>query len=144
MGNGAPVGGKSAKTSSAPGAPLPGQSVTQRVIREVTVGGGRFAPGHLGELTQIVPFEMVDAVLAETGAEQVRVRALPSRVVIYLLLAAALFGDCGYRQVWARLVAGLDGLAVARPSAAGLAAPVGQVHQAQVAGAAVDEGADRR
>src|SRR4051812_49548890 len=62
---------------------------------------------------------MVDAVLAETGAEQVRVRALPSRVVIYLLLAAALFGECGYRQVWARLVAGLDGLAVARPSAAG-------------------------
>jgi transposase IS4-like protein/DDE family transposase len=101
---------------------LPGQSVTQRVVREVTVGAGRFAPGHLGELTQIVPFEMVDAVLAETGAEQVRVRALPSRVVIYLLLAAALFGECGYRQVWARLVAGLDGLAVARPSAAGLAA----------------------
>ena len=26
-----------------------------------------FAPGHLGELTQIVPFEMVDGVLAETG-----------------------------------------------------------------------------
>jgi hypothetical protein len=23
-------------------------------------------PGHLGELTRIVPFEMVDAVLAET------------------------------------------------------------------------------
>jgi hypothetical protein len=32
------------------------------------VAEGVFAPGHLGELTRIVPFEMVDAVLAETGA----------------------------------------------------------------------------
>lgn len=68
-----------------------------------------FAPGHLGELTQIVPFEMVDAVLAETGATERRLRGLPSRVVVYLLLAAGLFAELGYRQVWARLVAGLEG-----------------------------------
>jgi hypothetical protein len=67
-----------------------------------------FAPGHLGELTQIVPFEMVDEVLAATGRTQVRVRALPSRVVVYLLLAAGLFAELGYRQVWARLVSGWD------------------------------------
>jgi hypothetical protein len=30
---------------------------------------------------------MVDAVLAETGRTQERVRVLPSRVVVYLLLA---------------------------------------------------------
>ena len=36
------------------------------ITRAVTVAGGRFAPGHLGELTQQVPFEMVDAVLEET------------------------------------------------------------------------------
>jgi Insertion element 4 transposase N-terminal/Transposase DDE domain len=101
---------------------LPDQSDTCRVVREVTVAAGRFAPGHLGELTQIVPFEMVDAVVAETGAQQLRVRSLPSRVVVYLLLAGALFAGCGYRQVWARMVAGLDGLATADPSAAGLAA----------------------
>ena len=65
---------------------------------------------------------MVDAALDETGAVQQRVRDLPSRVVVYLLLAGALFVECGYRQVWARLVAGLDGLPVAEPSAAGLAA----------------------
>jgi transposase IS4-like protein len=40
------------------------------------VAAGRFAPGHLGELTQIVPFEMVGEALAETG-EQRRVRDLP-------------------------------------------------------------------
>lgn len=82
---------------------------------------GVFAPGHLGELTQIVPFEMVDAVLAQTRTTQRRIRDLPSRVVVYLLLAAALFTECGYRQVWARLVAGLDLTAVAMPSAAALA-----------------------
>ncbi len=31
------------------------------------VADGVFAPGHLGELTQIVPFEMVDTVLAQTN-----------------------------------------------------------------------------
>jgi hypothetical protein len=72
------------------------------------VAAGRFAPGHLGELTQVVPFEMVDEVLADTGAVQSRVRDLPSRVVVYLLLAAGLFAECGYRQVWARLTASTD------------------------------------
>lgn len=83
-----------------------------------------YAPGHLGELTQIVPFEMVDAVLAETRRVQQRVRDLPSRVVVYLLLAGALFAEVGYRQVWSRLVTGLDPAIgpVASPSAAALAA----------------------
>jgi Insertion element 4 transposase N-terminal/Transposase DDE domain len=87
----------------------------------VTVAGGRFAPGHIGELTRIVPFEMVDAALAETGTRQHRVRDLPSRVVVYLLLAGALFADLGYPRVWARMIAGLDGLDVADPTAGGLA-----------------------
>jgi hypothetical protein len=86
----------------------------------ITVAEGRFAPGHLGELTQQIPFEMVDEVLAATGAVQVRVRDLPSRVVVYLLLAGCLFAELGYRKVWQRLVAGLDGLPVASPGAAAL------------------------
>jgi hypothetical protein len=96
-------------------------SVISRVVR---VAAGAFAPGHIGELTRIVPFEMVDAVLAETGAQQQRVRDLPSRVVVYLLLAAALFADLGYGQVWTRMIAGLGGtggLSVAVPTAGALA-----------------------
>lgn len=81
---------------------------------------GVFAPGHLGELTRIVPFEMVDAVLAETGRTQRRLRLLPSRVIVYLLLAAGLFPDVGYPGVWDKLVAGLRGLALTRPSGTGL------------------------
>lgn len=93
------------------------QSVIHRTI---TVAAGRFAPGHLGELTQQVPFELVDAVLAQTGRAQSRIRDLPARVVVYLLLAGCLFAEVGYPGVWQRLTAGLDGLKVAAPTASAL------------------------
>jgi len=86
------------------------------ISRQVTVAAGVFAPGHLGELTQIVPFEMVDAALAETASTLRRVRLLPARVTVYLLLAGCLFAEVGYRQVWHKLTAGLTGLVVADPS----------------------------
>ncbi|MFJ6463144.1 transposase domain-containing protein [Streptomyces sp. NPDC091387] len=53
------------------------------ITRPVTVAAGRFTPGHLGELTAVVPFELVDAVLAETRSVQRRLRDLPSRAGIY-------------------------------------------------------------
>jgi hypothetical protein len=84
------------------------------------VAAGPFAAGHLGELTQQIPFEMIDEALAETGAVQRRVRDVPARVAVYLLLAGCLFGGLGYRQVWQKLVAGLDGLVVAGPTEAAL------------------------
>jgi hypothetical protein len=90
------------------------------ISRAVTVAGGRFAPGHLGELTQQVPFEMVDSVLEEACRVQRRVRDLPARVVVYLLLAGCLFAELGYLQVWHRLTAGLDGLQAAAPTAAAM------------------------
>lgn len=102
------------------------------VCGDVGVAEGRFAPGHVGELTQIVPFEMVDAALEETRTLQQRLRDLPSRVVVYLLLAGCLFPEVGYCGVWRKLTAGLDtGLdpgpgasgapAIPRPSASALA-----------------------
>ena len=90
------------------------------ITRAVTVAGGRFAPGHLGELTQQVPFEMIDAVLEQTCRVQRRARDLPARVVVYLLLAGCLFAELGYPQVWGRLTAGLDGLAAAAPTASAM------------------------
>jgi Insertion element 4 transposase N-terminal/Transposase DDE domain len=88
------------------------------ITRVVMVAGGRFAPGHLGELTQQVPFEMVDAVLEQTCRVERRVRDLPARVVVYLLLAGCLFAELGYAQVWRRLAAGLDGLSAAPTASA--------------------------
>lgn len=81
---------------------------------------GAFAPGHLGELTQAMPFDMVDEALAETRAVQSRVRDLPSRVVVYLLLAACLFPELGYPGVWRKLTASLDSLDPATPTAGAL------------------------
>lgn len=66
-----------------------------------------FAPGHLGELTQVVPPELVDAVLEETGARERRLRCLPSRVGVYFVLALGLFEHLGARLVWTKLAAGL-------------------------------------
>lgn len=79
-----------------------------------------FAPGHLGELTRLVPFEMVDDVLAMTRRTEVRVRLLPARVVMYLLLAGCLFAELGYRQVWSKLTSGLSGLPLTAPSGSAL------------------------
>jgi Insertion element 4 transposase N-terminal/Transposase DDE domain len=98
---------------------LPAQSATTTFTRTVTVASGVFAPGHLGELTPYLPFELVDDVLEQTGTTQQRLRDLPSRVGVYFVLALGLFPRVGYAQVWAKLtggLAGLAGLAVARPS----------------------------
>ncbi|MFT3871872.1 MAG: IS4 family transposase [Nocardioides sp.] len=67
-----------------------------------------FSAGHLGELTRIVSFDLVDAAISAAGATQKRLRRLPTRVVVYVLLAGVLFADVGYRQVLRRLAAGAD------------------------------------
>ena len=94
------------------------ESVITRVIR---TAAGVFAPGHLGELTQQVDFALVDAVLEETGSRERRLRLLPSRVVVYFVLALALFEDCSYQAVWAKMTRELAGLGLAKPAASSLA-----------------------
>ena len=84
------------------------------------MAAGVFAPGQLGELTRVVPFELVDAVLEEAGARERRLRVLPSRVGVYFVLALGLFPRAGYLGVWAKLTAALDGLGLAVPSARAL------------------------
>ena len=68
------------------------------ITRQVTVAAGVFAPGHLGELTQIVPFEMAGQALAATGTTRARLQVLP--VAGGGLCAGAggcLFAELGYR-----------------------------------------------
>jgi Insertion element 4 transposase N-terminal/Transposase DDE domain len=99
---------------------LQDESVITRTIR---TAAGVFAPGQLGELTQVIDFALVDAVLEETGATERRVRLLPSRVVVYFVLALALFEQFSYQGVWAKLTGELRaaGLAVASPAVSSLA-----------------------
>ena len=82
----------------------------------VTVAAGAFAPGHLGELTRYLPFELADDVLEMTGAVQKRMRALPSRVGMYFVLAMTLFPGIGYLRVWDKMTAALEDLGLPRPS----------------------------
>ena len=78
------------------------------VPRPVTVAAGVLAPGHLGELTGYVPFELVDDVLEETLTVQRRTRLLLigmmaagfaliglSHDVVPIALGAALCGGGG-------------------------------------------------
>jgi Insertion element 4 transposase N-terminal/Transposase DDE domain len=61
----------------------------------------------VGVLTRVFPPELVDAVVAESGRTQRRQRLLPARVVVYYVLAMALFADCSYEEVMRQLVEGL-------------------------------------
>ncbi|WP_398864165.1 transposase domain-containing protein [Streptomyces sp. C11-1] len=92
------------------------QSAVSTLPGILAVGEGVLAPGHLGELTKYVRFELVDAILEETGTVERRRRILPSRVGIYFVLALGLFPQLGYAKVWNKLVAGLTGLPVVTPS----------------------------
>ena len=75
-----------------------------------------FAPGHLGELTQYLPFELVDCVLEDTRRTERRLRSLPSRVGVYFALALCLFPGAGALTVWGKLTAGLGGAGAPGPS----------------------------
>lgn len=53
------------------------------------------------------PPELVDGVVEEAGRRERRQRLLPARVVVYYVLALALFADASYEEVMRQLVEGL-------------------------------------
>jgi len=55
----------------------------------------------------VFPPELVDGVVGEAGRRERRRRLLPARVVVYYVLALALFADCSYEEVMRQLVEGL-------------------------------------
>ncbi len=61
----------------------------------------------IGVLTRVFPPELVDGVVAEAGRTEQRHRLLPARVVVYYVLALALFADASYEEVMRQLVEGL-------------------------------------
>jgi hypothetical protein len=61
----------------------------------------------VGVLTRVFPPELVDGVVAEAGRRERRQRLLPARVVVYYVLALALFSDSAYEEVMRQLVEGL-------------------------------------
>lgn len=61
----------------------------------------------LGLLAAFCPPATVDRILAEAGRVEQRSRLLPSRLVVYYVLAMALYAAEGYRELYRLLVEGL-------------------------------------
>ena len=61
----------------------------------------------LGALTHTFPPGLVDQAVRETGRAEQRHRLLPARVVVYFVLALALYSQAAYEEVMRCLVEGL-------------------------------------
>jgi hypothetical protein len=61
----------------------------------------------LGALTHTFPPALVDQIIQETGRAEQRRRLLPARVVVYFVLALALYSHAAYEEVMRCLVEGL-------------------------------------
>jgi hypothetical protein len=61
----------------------------------------------LGALTHTFPPGLVDRVIEQTGRAEQRRRLLPARVVVYFVLALALYSHAAYEEVLRCLVEGL-------------------------------------
>ena len=64
----------------------------------------------LGVIAKTFPIDQVRAVLAVTGKASLRVRDLPAHVVIYYVIALALFMQSSYREVLRCLLEGMQWL----------------------------------
>ncbi len=61
----------------------------------------------LGVLSTTISADLVDAVLAETGRQSQRHRQLPARLVVYYVLALALYAQASYGEVLRCLLEGV-------------------------------------
>jgi hypothetical protein len=64
----------------------------------------------IGVLTRTYPPAVVDAAVAEAGKREQRHRLLPARVMVYYVMALALFSHDAYEEVMRHLVNGLTWL----------------------------------
>ena len=64
----------------------------------------------LGVLTRFVPGDKIKLVLEETGRASIRERELPAQVVVYYVIAMALYMNSSYREVLRCVLEGLQWL----------------------------------
>jgi hypothetical protein len=62
----------------------------------------------IGTLTRLVPRELVDEVVSSAGRKEIRRNKLPARVMVYFVMAMALFYGDAYEEVMRKLADGLD------------------------------------
>ena len=64
----------------------------------------------LGVLTKTFPLTAIRTVLGSTGKASLRQRDLPAHVVVYYVIALALYMNCSYREVLRCLLEGIQWL----------------------------------
>jgi len=62
----------------------------------------------IGVLTRVFPPDVVDRVIARTGSGEQRSRLLPSRLMVYYVMALALFSAGSYEEVMRSLLSGME------------------------------------
>src|SRR6185437_8107486 len=79
------------------------------------LGSGTRISDHvtLGVLTATVPGSLIDTVLSDTGRQSRRQRQLPARLVVYYVIALALYAQASYGEVLRCLLEGVRWLRLA-------------------------------
>ena len=85
------------------------------------LGSGTRISDHvtLGVLTATIPGPLIDTVLGETGRQRRRHRQLPARLVVYYVIALALYAQASYGEVLRCLLEGVRWLRLAGTGPAG-------------------------
>jgi len=82
-----------------------------RTLAELPAGSRITDYISLGVIAKFFPRQKVDAVLERTGRASIRERDLPAHVVVYYVIALALYMRSSYREVLRCLLEGVQWLA---------------------------------
>src|SRR5215468_8156581 len=86
------------------------ESPMARTLAELPVGSRISDYISLGVIAKFFPREKVDTVLEQTGRASIRQRDLPAHVVVYYVIALALYMRSSYREVLRCLLEGVQWL----------------------------------
>jgi len=81
-----------------------------RTVAELPTGSRITDYISLGVISKTFPLARVQAVVASAGKSSKRQRDLPAHVVVYYVIALALYRQCSYREVLRCLLEGLEWL----------------------------------
>lgn len=81
-----------------------------RTVAELPIGTRITDFISVGVLTKTFPSTAIDAVLRETGKASIRQRDMPAHVVVYYVIALALYMQSSYREVLRCLLEGIEWL----------------------------------
>ena len=81
-----------------------------RTVAELPPGARITDYISLGVITKSFPLSAIESVLSETGKASVRQRDLPAQVVVYYVIALALYMQSSYREVLRCLLEGVQWL----------------------------------